>query len=438
MTRIIFALFLVLISVGAQTFGLTPGENLVTDGIPAIPVSLAEAVACYTEFRPSAQDTSAGQILLPRLTGPYRVGRASFHRIDASRPETFTEDPTDKRQVLFHIWYPAESNGGSAASYLDVLVDDEVFRQSYSFAGIERLMKTRSHAFTNVRVSSAKKRYPVIIFSHGLGRVSSVYAAFLENLASQGYMVVGVDSPFFSAALKLPDGRIVKNESRRNQQRGAREEEAVIQAQDLIFVLNELERLDKGDSDKRLAGRFDLRHVGVFGHSRGGFAAPHACFLDQRFRACLNLDGYPLTPAVMQSGIRQPYMHIEEIAPWLPLPTDEGLATAKQTREEAIKAAQTMEQQREMTFSKMSSGVYLVVVTGAVHDNFSDAAFIFPERYRGRGMTISPERALTITNAYVLAFFDQYLKDRREPLIKDTSPIFPEVALKVYPPAMKS
>jgi predicted dienelactone hydrolase len=283
-----------------------------------------------------------------------------------------------------------------------------------------------------VKVSGGKTRYPVIIFSHGLGRVSAHYTNFLENLASHGYLVVGVDSPFFSSALKLPDGRIIQNKSQRNQRRGAREEEAVIQAQDLIFVLNELERINKTDVDIGLAGRLDLRHVGVFGHSRGGFTAPHACLLDDRFRACLNLDGYPLTPAVMEKGIRQPYMHVEELAPWLPPPTEEELRTANQTREEANKAAREAEQQRDKTFSKMSSGVFLVTVKGAMHNSFSDMPFISPERYSN--IEINAARALTITNAYILAFFDRYLRGRRPPLLEANVAIFPEVTLQVYRP----
>jgi predicted dienelactone hydrolase len=384
----------------------------------------------------SKQDALVEEILLPTLTGQYRVGRASFHKIDASRPETFTEDSTDNRQVLFHIWYPAESNGSSVASYIDVIPDDEIFRKSYSFVGIERLMKTRSHAFTEVKISDAKKRYPVIIFSHGLGMMSALYSIILENLASHGYIVVGVNSPFFSSALKMPDGRIIKNESQRNRQKGAREEEAVIQAQDLIFVLSQLEQFNKNYSDKRFAGRFDLRRVGVFGHSRGGFAAAHACLLDSRFRACLNLDGYDLTPAVMEKGIRQPYMHIEEIAPWLPFPTDEELAKAKQTREQAVKEAQAAEQERETTFGKMSSGVYLVVVKGAKHMSFSDAPLIAPKRYSD--IAIDATRATSITNAYVLAFSERYLQGRGQSLLKHNFPTFPEVTLEVYRPAKKS
>ncbi|HET9713541.1 MAG TPA: hypothetical protein VFP64_16745 [Pyrinomonadaceae bacterium] len=382
----------------------------------------------------SRQNASAAEIVLPTPTGSYRVGRASFHGIDKSRLEPFTEDPSDHREVLFQIWYPAESTGGTLAPYVDSLPDDEVFR--YAFVGIERLMKTRSHALSGVKVSGDRKRYPVIIFSHGLGRVSAHYTAFLENLASHGYIVVGVDSPFFSSALKMPDGRIIQNKSQRYQRRGAREEEAVIQAQDLIFVLNELERLDKTDVDRGLAGRFDLRHVGVFGHSRGGFTAPHACLLDSRFRACLNLDGYPLTPAVMERGIRQPYMHIEEIAPWLPPPTDEQLKQGNQTREEANKQAQEAEQQREKTFSKMSAGMYLVIVKGAMHNSFSDMPFISPDPYSN--IEINAERALTITNAYLLAFFDRYLRGRPQPLLKGNAPMFPEVTLKIYRPRARN
>ncbi|MGH9956350.1 MAG: alpha/beta hydrolase family protein, partial [Pyrinomonadaceae bacterium] len=389
-------------------------------------ISAAQTVSSNT-ISPN-QGVSSDEIVLPTPTGSYRVGRASFHRIDTSRIETFTADPTDHRQVLFQIWYPAEATGGTVAPYVDQIPHDEVFR--YSFVGIDRLLKTRAHAIKGVKVSRTRKRYPVIIFSHGLGRVAAHYTAFLENLASHGYVVVGVDSPFFSSALKMPDGRIIQNKSQRNQRSGAREEEAVIQAQDLIFVLNELERIDETDVDIGLGRRLDLRHVGVFGHSRGGFAAPHACLLDSRFRACLNLDGYPLTPALMEKGIRQPYMHIEEIEPWEPPATNEELARVNMTRAEEVRAVQEAKRRRETLFSKMPSGVYLVTVKGAAHNSFSDMPFIAPERWSN--IEINAARALTITNTYLVAFFDRYLKGRPQSLLKASDPMFPEVTVKVY------
>src|SRR5207248_2332518 len=38
----------------AQTSALTPGDNLVTDGVPPVPASIAEAARRYSEFRSAA------------------------------------------------------------------------------------------------------------------------------------------------------------------------------------------------------------------------------------------------------------------------------------------------------------------------------------------------------------------------------------------------
>ncbi|HJQ41141.1 MAG TPA: hypothetical protein VKB93_28725, partial [Thermoanaerobaculia bacterium] len=153
-------------------------------------------------------------------------------------------------------------------------------------------------------------------------------------------------------------------------------------------------------------GRLDLGRVGVFGHSRGGFAAPHACLLDQRFDACLNLDGYRLTEAVMQNGIRQPYMHIEESTPWDPGETEPAA-------------------ERAATFGRMRGGAYLVTVKGAKHASFSDAPLIAPDKYPG--IAIDAKRALEITNAYVLAFFDRHVRGLRVNM-----PSFAEATLETY------
>src|SRR5262249_44329848 len=124
--------------------------------------------------------------------------------------------------------------------------------------------------------------------------------------------------------------------------------------------------------------------------------------------------------------------HIEELAPWLPPPTDDELATAKQTREQANKDAQEAELRRDRTFRKMSAGMYLVTVKGAMHNSFSDMPFISPERYSN--IKIDAARALTITNAYILAFFDHYLRGRRQALLEGNAANFPEVTLQVYAP----
>jgi hypothetical protein len=51
MLRIIFVLLVSVTCVAAQEAEIIPGENLVVEGIPHIPSSLAETVGRYTEFR---------------------------------------------------------------------------------------------------------------------------------------------------------------------------------------------------------------------------------------------------------------------------------------------------------------------------------------------------------------------------------------------------
>jgi hypothetical protein len=41
--------------------------------------------------------------------------------------------------------------------------------------------------------------------------------------------------------------------------------------------------------------------------------------------------------------------------------------------------------------------------------------------------SIQPERGLEITNAYLVAFFDQYLKGSKSGLLQGYSPMYPEV-----------
>jgi dienelactone hydrolase len=344
--------------------------------------------------------------------------------------------------VVAHAWYPAERSAAPPAPYVDRIEDTDLFRRSYGFVGFDRIRRVRTHAVDGARLADAHRRYPVILFSHGLGSVSALYSTFHENLASHGYVVVGVDHPYFSAAMRLPDGRVVMNESRRpwpgpgataEQQAELvriRDEEAVVQAQDLRFVLDRLEALNVKHPDGRFAGRLDLDHVGAFGHSRGGFAAPHACYLDGRFDACLNLDGYPLTNAVMAQGIRQPYMHIEETSG--PEPTDEELLADHTTREQYRREVEQELREQQATFSRMKSGMYHVLVTGARHTSFTDGPFIAPDT--ARNVRINAGRALEITNAYLLAFFDRTLRGRRTRLLDGVSPQFPEVRLEVNRP----
>src|SRR5689334_25405726 len=45
----------------------------------------------------------------PKPTGPYAIGTLTYHWVDTSRPELFSTDPNDHREVLAQVWYPAKN-----------------------------------------------------------------------------------------------------------------------------------------------------------------------------------------------------------------------------------------------------------------------------------------------------------------------------------------
>src|SRR5215203_4511433 len=49
----------------------------------------------------------------PHPSGPYEIGTLTYHWVDADRPEVFTDDPDDRRELMVQIWYPAEGDPSS-------------------------------------------------------------------------------------------------------------------------------------------------------------------------------------------------------------------------------------------------------------------------------------------------------------------------------------
>ena len=45
----------------------------------------------------------------PKPTGSYAIGTVTYHWVDLSRPELFTTDPNDHRELMAQVWYPAKN-----------------------------------------------------------------------------------------------------------------------------------------------------------------------------------------------------------------------------------------------------------------------------------------------------------------------------------------
>jgi predicted dienelactone hydrolase len=106
---------------------------------------------------------------------------------------------------------------------------------------------------------------PVVLFSHGLGGSRSGSAFLGEHWAARGYVVVCLQHPG-------SDESVWKNQPAQDRMRAMKQaaslENFLLRARDVPAVLNQLEAWN-ADKTNHLAGRLDLKKVGMSGHSFG-------------------------------------------------------------------------------------------------------------------------------------------------------------------------
>jgi len=159
----------------------------------------------------------------------------------------------------------------------------------------------------------------------------------------------------------------------------------------------------------------------------GGGVAAQAGWLEPRFKAVVNLDGWHWHES-LQQGVPQPYLHMSEI---LVMPTPDDLASsnldtryaAERRQFEYINVPRVVER----------SGGTQVTLAGMTHSNFNDMNLRSPLRRLREGGTIDRFRALEVVNAYVCSFFERELQGKTEPLLDGDSSRFPEAKVKVWP-----
>ena len=264
--------------------------------------NLALVVYALSHAPINAKAAEAPGIELPKKTGPFKVGRTSYHLVDSSRKEIFTEAPDDVRELMVTVHYPAEVAAGQpAAPYADAALAAAISAAYHKPASFFNLL--HSHAVENGACIPEKGGHSVVVFSPGFKSHPLFYTAMLEELASQGFVVVSVSHPYSTGAVVFPDGRVVRaNDEGTRFELDKKTDRASVETMighrdaiggvwlaDVRFVLDSLERLNK--DDPLLAGQLDLSRVGICGHSFGGATAAAAVQSDQRFRAGINLDG---------------------------------------------------------------------------------------------------------------------------------------------------
>jgi hypothetical protein len=356
----------------------------------------------------------------PIPTGPCAVGTTRMELYDISRKEIYSDNPDATRNLVVKLFYPARESFQEKQNYLYEKIEPfaSLVSQRYAIPQwlTKRMFTIKTNAFVNAPLVENNMRYPVILFSHGLlGMPSDMYTVLLENLASNGFIVLAIDHPYFNLLTYYSDGTIVSSVALQTQfQQMNTEEQKNFQIKaidvykaDIQFILDTLIQLDE-DQTSILYHHLNLNAIGVMGHSAGGTAAIELCRIDHRLKACIDLDGW-YDHIIGDTPIEQPLLLIfgsKSIE--VTEPTVEYLKRKQLSRDKYYTREKKIAEHRRALCN--GSTCDMIIIDGASHEDFGDEVLL---KWPLRGWAAPDEYwVIQAVNNYCLQFFEKYLNHK--------------------------
>lgn len=354
---------------------------------------------------------------LPTPTGNFTVGTQTFHFVDSTRAEMLTDDPDDKRELMVQVWYPAEAPKANKDS-LFMMKEPSFTALTTQFAnslGIPQFVLQYwkyigANSYSEAQVLRTDAPYPVVLMSHGLGTMRMLHTSQAENLASHGYIVLGMDHTYSSAATLFPDGKVTafmtpfSNDHFQDDavQLGER------WLEDIKYMVQQIKHINNGDVKEAMQFHqlLDLNAVGIMGHSFGGAVAFEAINLIPELSAGINMDG-TLINANRKNEENKPFLFM--VSDFLAISSSE-LANNRNIPKDAL---EHLKKEREVIDDTIQKGGYAVNIKGTEHYNYTDLQ-LFSNLLSYTGMTgkIEGKRSAEIINELIIRFFDQTLNSQ--------------------------
>lgn len=362
---------------------------------------------------------------LPKITGNYKVGSQYIH-LKTAREETITENPDDKRELMVKVWYPASIKNEEKEPYLN---DGDRFSFAAKYGLPKSIFNYLNYVETNTYNSPkiADKKFPVLIFSHGSYSKASGYYAIIEEIVSQGYIVLNINHTYESTGTLFPDGTLKLYNQKYDKKYVSNQKMAELAwkiQQDYINAKNEEERLIASDfalknyipgviskrwskdissvidalenwnKNSFLANHLEISKIGVFGHSQGGTSVAQSILDDKRVTAGANLDGIQWG-TMIDTLVTKPFLSIS--ADWKhPHPNYNKYA-----------------------YRNGGTDVfYEAKIKNSGHASFMDIPLMLNVPQLNEAGTISPKEGYKIINETVVSFFDNHLKNKDTDLLK--------------------
>ena len=314
--------------------------------------AMASAILCWLFPLPE----------VPPLSGPHAVGTLTFELPAGDQAPA----------LMVQVWYPARANmDAPPARWLP----DPGLAPRFPF---HRIGNALARSRNGLELAETAGRFPVVFYEHSWTGHRAENVAQVEELASQGFVVIAVDHPGQAARVKYNNGPVVASRLPATLDLSTGEAAADFEklAEQCLRARSEnlgrvKQALGRG-IPSRLAGRLVLGKTGVFGFSFGGTSALRLCALDPSFHAGANEDGFFLG----NGNPPGPFLFFDEEMPgWLTKEAGPGEGAAE---------ALTRRSEKRILSALEKKDRFRVILDGTRHESFSDRIFLcqFPRLAR--------------------------------------------------------
>jgi len=363
---------------------------------------------------------------LPAPSGPHPVGRSTYVLLDPSRHDAV--DPSAPRNIQIHAWYPAQPDTGAPAMYFPSNLAAAMTKDEYS------IPPNAASKWDSLPVAARENAKPakvpklgLALLSPGLGMSIYNYSILAQELASHGYVVIGIEHPYGGYAL-LPSGKVLSTDK---SDIDFQKEESITTAahqwaQDDTFVLECLSHARQCEPPLApLAAITDVTRAAAIGHSLGGAAAFQACANDPRVVTCIDMDGEAGSD-IIASGVPKPALFLRSNPDYTP----EELTKKTPEWHKRADAGNTKFQQFLEAGTKP---LFLVRLRGTAHVSYSDYPYVMPEavtHFGGRLMT--PAITEQVISEIVLAFLREFQQSGPAGSFVDAAKRIPQAELQTF------
>jgi hypothetical protein len=318
---------------------------------------------------------------------------------------------------MVQVWYPAiaGSGQGKAAYMPDGVKNAQALANTFGFPGffLSHLALAKTNADQNARLATCFEHWPILVFSYcwqGMRYQSTVQ---MENLASQGYIVFAPEHAYGAVVSVYPDGSAIANNPKilpEGVSDEAYQQAALILGDswvgDLVFTLDQIDRLQSGQISSIFSGHMDTTKTGLFGHSTGGGAALQTCSVDSRCKAVLAEDAWlvPYNRTLPTSGMQQPSLLI---------------------------FSETWKSQRNLPllqsfWDTLPDGTSRLTILGTQHFDFTDIPLYSPlSTAIGFKGPLPVKQEIPLINDFLNGFFDLNLRNPDSSLLSDAVATYP-------------